>query len=212
VLWLLDVDSAVARPLCRETVDVADPVSMCWDEDGASLVFSRAHRGCHQIAALRVQDQSVTVMAGGDRQLSAFCATPSHLVYAVDHPSQPSEVWVTPRSGAAAVQDERQLSRLNPWWDARDPIETRSISFEVPDGRGGKETVQGWLLRRRGSTGPQPLLCDIHGGPASYAPALRYQCVLAHPVRSGMVGAGAQCSRLGQLRPRILQASGGPLG
>ncbi|RCW70338.1 S9 family peptidase [Pseudorhodoferax soli] len=169
VLWLFDVDSAVARPLCQETVDVADPVSMCWDDDGASLVFSRAHRGCHQIAALRVQDQSVTVMAGGDRQLSAFCATPSHLVYAVDHPSQPSEVWVMPRSGAAAVQNERQLSRLNPWWDARDPIETSSISFEVPDGRGGKETVQGWLLRRRGSTGPQPLLCDIHGGPASYA-------------------------------------------
>jgi dipeptidyl aminopeptidase/acylaminoacyl peptidase len=169
VLWLVDVASAVSRPLCQESVDVADPVSLCWDDDGASLVFSRAYRGRHQIATLRVQDQSLTVLASADRQLSAFCATASHCVYAVDHPSQPSELWALARARGASAEGERQLSHFNAWWHGREPIETRAVSFKVPDGQGGQETIEGWLLRRLGSTGAQPLLCDIHGGPASYA-------------------------------------------
>ena len=39
----------------------------------------------------------------------------------------------------------------------------------VPDGRGGIETIEGWLLRAGGGQGPLPLLDDAHGGPASYA-------------------------------------------
>lgn len=45
-------------------------------------------------------------------------------------------------------------------------------SFEVPDGRGGTESVDGWLLRPAAGTSPArpgPLLVDVHGGPASYA-------------------------------------------
>jgi dipeptidyl aminopeptidase/acylaminoacyl peptidase len=40
--------------------------------------------------------------------------------------------------------------------------------FQVPDGDGGTETVDGWLLRPPGAQGPTPLLVDVHGGPATY--------------------------------------------
>lgn len=168
VLWLLDVASGAVRGLCEATVDVADPQSLLWAQDGGSIVFSRALPGRHQIASVRIADEAVTVIAGGDRQLSAFGATAGHWVYAIACPSQPSEVWARARAEQAGGT-ERQLSGLNPWWSNRVPIETQALSFEVPDGQGGSETIEGWLLRQRGSSGAQPLLCDIHGGPASYA-------------------------------------------
>ncbi len=169
VLWLLQVDSGSVRALCAQTVDVADPVSLQWEPSGDCLVFSRAFHGRHQIVSLRVADESLTVLAAGDRQMGAFQATPAYLAYTVDHPSQPSELWAMRRGAPAHDAHERRLSDLNRWWHARAPIDARMLAFEVPDGEGGSERVEGWLIRARGSTGAQPLLCDVHGGPASYA-------------------------------------------
>ena len=45
----------------------------------------------------------------------------------------------------------------------------RIRSFEVPDGNGGSEEIEGWLIRAKDSRGPAPLLNDAHGGPAAYA-------------------------------------------
>ncbi|MCR8958850.1 S9 family peptidase [Variovorax sp. S2] len=172
-LWIAEAASGKVRALCEDTVDVADPGSVQWTPDGNCLVFTRAHRGRHQIVALDVARESLRVLAGGDRQLGVFGCTERHFVYSVDHPSLPSELWSRPRgeeeSGTGEPGRERQLSRLNPWWHDRPGIEVRAMEFEVPDGRGGTERIEGWLLRAPGSTQPQPLLNDVHGGPASYA-------------------------------------------
>jgi dipeptidyl aminopeptidase/acylaminoacyl peptidase len=61
------------------------------------------------------------------------------------------------------------MSHFNAWWHERCAIEVKAVDFDVPDGRGGMERIGGWLIRAEGSTGPQPLLTDLHGGPASYA-------------------------------------------
>jgi dipeptidyl aminopeptidase/acylaminoacyl peptidase len=169
VLWLLQVDTSEVRPLCKDTVDVADPVSLQWDPDGESLVFSRAWRGRHQAVALRVADESLSVLSTGDRQMGAFWATPQYLVYSVDHPALPSELWAMKRTGGKQAGNERRLSDLNHWWYTRDAIEASILKFEVPDGTGGTETIEGWFIRAKGNSGAQPLLCDAHGGPASYA-------------------------------------------
>jgi dipeptidyl aminopeptidase/acylaminoacyl peptidase len=163
-LWLYDRETRTTRAL--GDVDVADPLSLHWFDDGRSLVFMRAHRGRHQLACIDVPEgRTLQVLVGGDRQIGAFAATHDRLVFSPENPSIASELHVCRRDGS----DERQITRLNPWWAQRTPIAAEVRSFEVPDGRGGTERIEGWLLHQKGSREPMPLLNDMHGGPASYA-------------------------------------------
>jgi dipeptidyl aminopeptidase/acylaminoacyl peptidase len=162
-LWLFDLAGEEARPL--GDVDVADPTSLRWTGDGKSLVFCRAHRGRHQVARIDVPGGELSVLVAGDRQIGAFGMTDKHLVFSPQHPSLASELYVAGLDGGG----ERQLSGLNPWWRERTPVDAEMRSFEVPDGLGGSEQIEGWLLRGRGQPAPAPLLNDMHGGPASYA-------------------------------------------
>lgn len=61
------------------------------------------------------------------------------------------------------------MGELNQWWSDRPELELLDLEFLAPDGKGGTEPVQGWLLRKKGLGGPSPLLVDVHGGPASFA-------------------------------------------
>ncbi|GAB3646165.1 S9 family peptidase [Ramlibacter alkalitolerans] len=163
-LWVLEFASGKIRRVGDADLQVADPTSVRWSADGNSVLFIRAHRGRHHVVRVPVPDGQVEVLVAGHRQLGAFVAAGDTLVYTVDHPSQPSEVHACPADGS-----ERQLSDFNPWWKDRTPILAETWEFQVPDGRGGTEKIEGWLLRAEGSAGPLPLLNDVHGGPASYA-------------------------------------------
>ena len=163
-LWLHPPGATETRALGEESVELAAGEPFLWRADGSAVVFVRAWRGRHQIAQLDVHGTLKTV-EGPDRQLGAFAACEQAFVYAVDHPSLPSELWTCDPGG----RGERRLSRFNGWWDERRPVQAELRAFEVPDGRGGLETVEGWLLRAQGASGPAPLLDDVHGGPASYA-------------------------------------------
>src|SRR4029079_365446 len=145
-------------------LQVADPESVRWSADSKSLLFTRADRGRHQVVRVSVADAQVQVLVAGHRQLGTFVPAADTMVYTIEHPSQPSEVHGCPPDGS-----ERQLSDFNPWWKDRTPILAETWEFQAPDGRGGTETIEGWLLRAEGSAGPLPLLNDVHGGPASYA-------------------------------------------
>ena len=162
-LWLFDMQSRTPRKL--GDVDVADPTSLCWSDDGKSLFFCRAHRGRHQVARIALPGDELSVLVAGDRQIGAFGMTDRHMVFVPEHPSTGSELFVAGLDGGA----ECQLGELNPWWRERTPIDAELRSFEVPDGLGGSEQIEGWLLRERGKPGPTPLLSDMNGGPASYA-------------------------------------------
>ena len=117
--------------------------------------------------SLDVESGRTTVLVGGDRQLGAVGCTADRIAYAVDHPALPSEL----RACAADGSDEAQLSCLNPWWADRPKVRVEPRTFDVPDGEGGTESIEGWLMRAEGSDadGPAPLLNDAHGGPAAYA-------------------------------------------
>jgi dipeptidyl aminopeptidase/acylaminoacyl peptidase len=171
-LWVMEVDSASVRAIQPEALDVAHPQSLHWDAGGRQLVFTRAHRGRHQIVSAELDSDGFQVLAAGDRQLGVFGCTADHLVYSIDHPSLASELWVCSRDaavGGSADPAQRQLSSLNPWWRDRAPIDAQPMEFDVPDGLGGTERIEGWLLRAKGSKHPLPVLSDVHGGPASYA-------------------------------------------
>ncbi|RYZ11206.1 MAG: S9 family peptidase [Comamonadaceae bacterium] len=171
VLWLLDLADSRTRALCADTLDVADPTSVSWDANGEAIVLARAWRGRHQVARVRVADESLSVLRGGNSQIGAFCANAEHIVYTVEDPSRPGEVHALRRTddAAAAAQGERRLSDFNAWWHGRHAVQAEPIAFEVPDGMGATEVIEGWLIRASDSQGVQPMLCDVHGGPASYA-------------------------------------------
>lgn len=164
-LWLLECATGQVGPLGPPGLEVADPRYLCWAGDSRELVLLRATQGRHEIVCLSVPGGRLKTLVAGDRQFGAFGCSGEHLVFSVDAPTQPSELWACARDGAG----ERRVSDLNGWWRERVPIAMQRRRFDVPDGRGGVEPVHGWLLRAEGSEGPMPLLTDVHGGPASYA-------------------------------------------
>lgn len=165
-LYVLDFGSGRVRRLGDADVQVADPSSVHWDADAPALLFTRQDRGRHHVVRLPVDGrQQPEQLVTGHRQIGAFAAAAGSLFYVLDHPSQPSEVHACVENGPG----KRQLSDFNPWWKERTPILAETWNFQVPDGRGGTESIEGWLLRAEGGTGPQPLLNDVHGGPAAYA-------------------------------------------
>ncbi|HYF18737.1 MAG TPA: S9 family peptidase [Ramlibacter sp.] len=164
-LHLWDCEQGRVQRLGDPDLEVADGSSLRWSEDGAQLFFTRAHRGCHDVCAIARDGTQLRVLAGGERQFGAFATDGRRLVYSLEHPVRPSELFCCALDGSG----ERALSDLNPWWRDRTPLQAHRRAFRVPDGRGGQETIEGWLIRAEGAEGPQPLLDDVHGGPASYA-------------------------------------------
>lgn len=160
--WVLAFPSGEPRSLDRE-MEVADADSMSWNDGDDSLTLVRAWHGRHQVVHLDVDSGRLKVLVDGDRQLCAFTRCAAGFAYAVDTPTRPSEVYICHEG------KEHQAGSLNPWWDERTPLVLESRKFQVPDGKGATEIIEGWLLRKEGVTGAQPLLVDVHGGPASYA-------------------------------------------
>lgn len=161
-LWLLTYPSG--EPHCiDDDLEVADPQNLFWNADDDTLTLVRAWHGRHQVVEVDVRSSKVQVLIGGDRQLSAFARFEGGFAYAVDVPTRPSEVYV------CRGDKEHRVGTLNPWWTNRVQLTLEARRFDVPDGKGGTESIEGWLLRKKGSQGPQPLLVDVHGGPASYA-------------------------------------------
>ncbi|MGI4847082.1 MAG: S9 family peptidase [Janthinobacterium lividum] len=163
-LWLYELASNQVSEF-KPGIEVAAATAPHWSADGQHLIFNQALRGRHQLVIASLQNRSIEVLAAGDRQFGAFAVHDDKLVYSVDSPVLPSEVWL------ASVREagERQLTDMNPWWRERTELKAEMRSFDVPDGSGGIESIEGWLLRAADADAAGPLLNDMHGGPAAYA-------------------------------------------
>ncbi len=160
--WCVEGKGEVRR-IGGDSLCAADPTSLHWNDDGRSLLLAEAFRGRHRVVRVPLKGGEPEVLVDGDVQFGAFCPAGEQLVYSAEHPARPSELFACQRHDGG---NQRQLGDLNGWWKERTPIRAE---FEVPDGRGGTEKIEGWLLRAEGKEGPMPLLNDVHGGPASYA-------------------------------------------
>jgi dipeptidyl aminopeptidase/acylaminoacyl peptidase len=163
-LWLVELASGRVMQLGNDDVQAGGADVAYWSDDSTSVFFSRAWKGRHQVARIAVPGGKVQTLIGGDRQLGAFGFDGRHFYYPVDTAVEPCELHVCDANGS----NERRVSDLNPWWKDRPRLKLEAREFRVPDGKGGTETIHGWLLRREGATGPMPLLDDVHGGPAAY--------------------------------------------
>jgi dipeptidyl aminopeptidase/acylaminoacyl peptidase len=165
-LWLIDTGDEQVQPLGDETVEVESGDSVLWSEDSASLYFILMRRGLQEIASISVPDGKLDVVVSGQRHILKLGLANDALVYAAASINQPTELFACNRNG----QGERRLSNFNAWWNDRAPPRVSLRSFTVPDGDGGTEEIDGWLMLPPGDAqGPFPLLLDVHGGPQSIA-------------------------------------------
>jgi len=162
---LLELASGRLFRLGDDSIELTSPPVFAWREDSAALFTLIATHACQRVAELAVPDGAMTVRVCGERHVSELVLAPSAMVYLSESATRPRELFVAHRDGSG----EHQLSMLNAWWDERTPLEAFLRDFEVPDGRGGRETIQGWLVRAKGSVSPQPLMMEAHGGPNSFA-------------------------------------------
>jgi dipeptidyl aminopeptidase/acylaminoacyl peptidase len=161
-LWLIGVEREKVQPLGADSLEVMG--ALHWSRDSSELAFIQVERGLQQIAAVSVPGGEARCVVGGQRHVNALAAN-EHLVYTSETAAAPLELFCTRWSDGGATQ----LSHFNDWWQQRRVPEVEYRGFDVPDGDGGRETIDGWLLRPAGRpAGPGPLLVDAHGGPASY--------------------------------------------
>ncbi|WP_431257654.1 prolyl oligopeptidase family serine peptidase [Roseateles chitinivorans] len=189
-LWQVEVSSGVLRQVGDDDLELVGN-DLFWDARGPLLRAVQAWRGVQRIVAIDMKHGTVTPLvepAAG--HVSAMVAREA-MVFAEEGIDHPIEVHRCDLDGSA----KRRLTDFNAWWRERLALVTERRRFTVPDGDGGEEEIEGWLLRRaqpRTSDSsavsvarsepsaplqpsepleplePAPLLMDVHGGPASY--------------------------------------------
>jgi dipeptidyl aminopeptidase/acylaminoacyl peptidase len=162
-LWLYDIDRGVVRSLGGPNVEVVQP--MRWAADSESIFAVLADRGRQKIARVSIGDGSVDWLVSGDRHLTQVALAGDRLLFLRESPTTPVEVCSTDLAGG----DERCHTSFNAWWSLRASGQATVRSFDVPDGKGGSERIEGWLLTPPERQPPYALVVDAHGGPASYA-------------------------------------------
>jgi len=165
--WVIDVDQGTVRALGNEDVELsfeADSMQFA-DQDASRVLAVIASRGTQQVCQISIPGGEIVTLTHGDRQVSKLACTADYLAYISQSPVLPMELHACRRNG----NDERPVTNLNGWWNDRAPATMERRKFVVPDGDGGTETIEGWLIRPKDAKGITPLLVDVHGGPASYA-------------------------------------------
>lgn len=164
-LWRINVASGDVSALGDESIEVVPGVRPCWSRDAAHFMCVLARRGLQQAASIRLADGHCEVRVSGERHIERLAATAERLVYTTTSPAHDQELHSAGWDGT----HERQLSRFNAWWNERQAPLVQWRKFTVPDGEGGEEQIDGWLMLPAGHRqGRLPLLLDVHGGPASY--------------------------------------------
>jgi dipeptidyl aminopeptidase/acylaminoacyl peptidase len=164
-LWLAEADGGRTQILGDEDIEVVPGSSLYWSEDSRALRVLVAQRGRQHLESISVPDGQRRKLVDGERQLGGVAVGRSRLAFFAETGDRPLELYAAGLDGG----QERCISSLNAWWHEREPLAACLRSFDVPDGEGGTERVDAWLIRARNANGPMPMLLDVHGGPASYA-------------------------------------------
>ena len=165
-LFLVDAASGAVSQLGSDDLEVASPDAVFWRADSRAVLLIAARRACQHIVSLSVPAGAMTPLVEGERHVSELALAGERLAFFSESANTPRELCTCNLDGGAV----RQLSFLNAWWDQRTPLAACIRSFEVPDGRGGRETIEAWLVHAdEPATAPRPLLMEAHGGPNSFA-------------------------------------------
>jgi dipeptidyl aminopeptidase/acylaminoacyl peptidase len=144
-----------------------------WGQKSDRLYAAIVERGRQLVASIDVPGGEIRRLVMGERHVGKFALARNRLVFGVESPEALVEVHSTNLAGG----DEITHTAFNSWASNRVFPSVQVRQFQVPDGSGGTEAVEGWLLLPRDAPRPYPLFVDVHGGPASTV-LLKYD---AHP-------------------------------
>ena len=162
-LYLFDVASAsLQQPIGRTQLEGNQIV---WHGDGRRLALIAARRGLQEVIVVDVEAGTFERADSGLQQASALCGAGDGLVFVAARMERPDELHLVGWNGG----DEEVPTNFNSAWiSGKEQPRVEKRAFEVPDGEGGTEEVEAWLLLPAGGDGPFPLLIDFHGGPQSH--------------------------------------------
>lgn len=163
-LWLVDTSSGERRRLGEPELELVPGTGLAWNESGDRLAVIASRRGLHVLTVVSVQQGVATSLDTDLRHTLGISPCGPHLAFVAASMRRPCEVYSDHWQGG----QERRLTRFNrKWVDLRRKPRVSKRRFCVPDGAGGVEWIEGWLLRPSEGDGPFPLLVDMHGGPHS---------------------------------------------
>lgn len=165
-LWHVDIASGTLRRLVGEDFELAISSSVLWHPDGDRIAVVCARRGLQTVAVVPLDGGGPSLPDAGLRHVHELVQSGDRLVLVVASMRWPMEVHSMRWDGS----DERRHSAHNRGWAARRARpHVRKRRFRVPDGEGGTEAVEAWVLTPpQPAQAPYPVLLDMHGGPQSY--------------------------------------------
>ena len=164
--WLLDPHGAAPPRLLGDEDFALSPSSgLIWHADGTRIAVVDEHRGLQSVVVIDVESGSLTRLRAGLRQVMAISNGGGRIAFLVSSMRWPEEIHSVRWDGT----DERRHTAFNRTWFARrSRPHVRKRRFAVPDGNGGSEKIDAWLLLPPHGQAPYPLLVDMHGGPQSH--------------------------------------------
>jgi len=158
--WLLDVESGSVEPIGDGVHLQGD--TFVWDENGSRIATVVALRGMQEIAIIHLPDRRIEHFPRRLRHVINLVHCKGRLVFSAATMRAPEEIYSCTWDG----KDECRHTSFNRRAARRHRSRVSVRSFDVPDGQGGREKIDAWILKPAGP-GPFPVLLDMHGGPHS---------------------------------------------
>jgi dipeptidyl aminopeptidase/acylaminoacyl peptidase len=166
-LWLVDLEDAEPRRLGDEDFELSSGARPLWHPDGRRAATIGDVRGLHRLALVDVEQGTVRTPSLDVQSVEDLALCGERLCMIGTGMRDLDEIHSVDWDGNAP----RTHSSFNGWFETRQRPRASLRRFEVPDGKGGTEQVDAWLLLpaegEGHGDGPYPLLVDMHGGPHS---------------------------------------------
>ena len=153
----------------RQAVDAAlqlEGSDIVWEPNSAQVAVRAHHHGRIQIARVTRETGAWAMDDLGDTQVGPLTACGAGLVFSIASFGQLDDLHCIAWDGQNGAQ---RLTDFNAELSRSLDICCTKRRLHVPDGDGGEETIDAWVLTPRSATSDLPLLVDLHGGPHSVA-------------------------------------------
>ena len=160
--WLLRVADDTLTELGSDDMHLEGD-QFVWHEDGVRIATVVSIRGMQEICVIDSEHNRVRHFPRQLRHVLELGESGGRLIFTCATMRKPEELFSCDWDGGS---QQRHTSFNRPWIRERAAPRVTVRAFDVPDGDGGTERVDAWLLRPPGK-GPFPVLVDMHGGPQS---------------------------------------------